>query len=143
MMAVPMTELRQEWPEPNKPRVVLLISKERLGEMPPPAYQAANLIAIPEVRDFWAKAAPPDPVAAREVDVAIEISEKTFQITKGGTEQGFTLMAGMPTVIQLRNRDFVAHEFVSTMFRDVPFRISGNATVVQAARATGARRDPG
>ncbi len=143
MMAAPMTELRQEWPEPNKPRVVLLISKDRLREMQPPAYQAANLISIPEVRDFWAKTAPPEPVAAREVDVAIDISEKAFHITKGGTERGFTLMAGMPTVIQLRNRDLVAHEFVSTLFRDVPFRMSGNATLVKAARASGVRLDPG
>src|SRR5713101_1513003 len=66
MMAVPMTELRQEWPEPNKPRVVLQITTERLGEMQPSAYQAANLISIPEVRDFWAKAAAPEPIAARE-----------------------------------------------------------------------------
>lgn len=143
MMAVPMTELRQEWPQPNKPRVVLLISKDRLGEMHPPAYQAANRISIPEVRDFWAKTAPPEPVAASEVDVAIDVSEKAFHITKGGTERGFTLMAGMPAVIQLRNRDLVAHEFVSTLFRDVPFRISGNATLVKTARASGVRLDPG
>lgn len=143
MLPVLMTELRQEWPEPNKPRVVLLLSKERLGEMHPPAYQAANLISIPEVRDFWAKAASPEPIASREVDVAIDISEKAFQITKGGTERGFHLMAGMPTVIQLRNRDLVAHEFVSTLFRDIPFRISGNATLVKTARASGVRLDPG
>src|ERR1044072_5052559 len=62
------------------------------------------------------------------VDVAIEISEKAFNVTKGGTARGFTLMAGTPTVIQLRNRDLVAHEFMSTLFRDVPFHISGNAT---------------
>jgi hypothetical protein len=78
-----------------------------------------------------------------QVDVAIDISEKTFHITKGGTDRGFTLMAGMPTVIQLRNRDLVAHEFVSTLFRDVPFRISGNATLVKTARASGVRVDPG
>lgn len=143
MMVVPMTELRQEWPEPNKPRAVLLTSKERLGEMHPPAYQAANRISIPEVRDFWAKTAPPESVAASEVDVAIDVSEKAFHITKGGTERGFTLMAGMPAVIQLRNRDLVAHEFVSTLFRDVPFRISGNATLVKTARASGVRLDPG
>ena len=143
IMAVPMTELRQEWPAPNKPRVMLLISQERLGQMPPPAYQAANLISIQEVRDFWAKAAAPEPIAAREVDVAIDISEKAFQITKGGTERGFTLMAGMPAAIRLRNSDLVAHEFVSTLFRDVPFRISGNATVVKTARASGVRLDPG
>jgi hypothetical protein len=78
-----------------------------------------------------------------DVDVAIEISEKTFHITKGGTERGFTLVAGAPTVIQLRNRDLVAHEFMSTLFRDVPFRISGNATMVKTARAAGLRIDPG
>jgi hypothetical protein len=78
-----------------------------------------------------------------EVTVAIDISEKTFHITKGGTERGFTLMAGMPSVIQLRNRDLVAHEFVSTLFREVPFRISGDATLVKTARASGVRLDPG
>jgi hypothetical protein len=80
---------------------------------------------------------------SRDVAVAIDISEKSFHITKGGTEQGFTLIAGMPTVIQLRNRDLVAHEFMSTLFRNVPFRISGNATLVKAARASGVRVDPG
>lgn len=143
MMAVPMTELRQEWPKSNKPRVILMTSMERLGGIHPLAYQAANLISIAEVRDVWAKAVPPEAIASREVDVAIEISEKTFQITKGGTERGFHLVAGMPAVIQFRNRDLVAHEFVSTLFRDVPFRISGNATVVKAARASGVRLDPG
>lgn len=143
MMAVPMTELRQEWPEPSKPRVVLLISKNHFEEMHPPAYQAANRISIPEVRDFWAKTAAPEPIVAREVDVAIEISEKAFHITKGATARGFTLLAGMPTVIQLRNRDLVAHEFVSTLFRDIPFRIAGNATLVKTERASGVRIDPG
>lgn len=143
MLAVPRTEMRQEWPEPNKPRVALLINKNRLEEMHPPAYPAANLISIPELHDYWAKAAPPQPLATRDVDVMIDISEKTFQITKGGTSRGFALVAGMPAVIQLRNQDLVAHEFVSTMFRDVPFRISGNATVVRTARASGVRIDPG
>jgi len=80
---------------------------------------------------------------SRGVDVAIDISEKAFQITKGGSERGFTLMAGSPTVIQLRNRDDVTHEFVSTLFHDVPFRISGNATLIKTARASGVRLDPG
>ena len=143
IMVVPRIEMRQEWPEPNKPRVALLINKNQLREMPAVTYQAANLISVSEVRDFWAKAAPPEPLAAREVDVVIDISEKAFQITKGGTSRGFTLMAGMPAVIKLRNRDLVAHEFMSTLFRDVPFRISGNATVVKSARASGLRIDPG
>lgn len=143
MMPVPWTQLRQEWPQPNQPRVVLLMSKARLGEMHLPEYGAPNLISIPELRDFWAKAAPPESIGSREVDVAIDISEKTFQIAKGGTERGFHLVAGMPAVIQLRNSDLVAHEFVSTLFRDVPFRMSGNATVVKTARAAGVRLDPG
>jgi hypothetical protein len=84
-----------------------------------------------------------DPVAAGDVDVAIDISEKAFHVTKGGTDRGFTLIAGMPAVIQLRNRDLVAHEFMSTLFHDVPFRISGNATLVKTARASGVRLDPG
>lgn len=143
MMAVPRTEMRQEWSEPNKPRVALQINKNQLGEMAPLTYQAANLISVSEVRDFWSKAAPPEPFVSSEVDVVIEISEKTFHITKGGTVHGFTLMAGMPAVIKLLNRDLVAHEFMSTLFRDVPFRISGNATVVKTARASGLRIDPG
>jgi len=144
MMAVPMTELKQDWSEANKPRVVLMISKNNLGEMNPPAFQAANRISIPEIRDFWAKkTAAPEPIVEPEVDVAIDISEKAFHITKGATTHGFTLLAGMPTVIQLRNRDLEAHEFVSTLFRDVPFRISGHATLVRTERASGVRIDPG
>lgn len=143
MMPVPWTQLRQEWPQPNKPRVVLLMSKARLGEMHLPEYGAPNLISIPELRDFWAKAAPPEPAASKEVDVVIDISEKAFHIAKGGTDLGFHLMAGMPATIRLRNRDLVAHEFMSTLFRDVPFQISGNATVVRTARASGVRLDPG
>jgi hypothetical protein len=143
MMTVPRTAMRQDWSEPNKPRVALLINKHQLGEMGPPTYEAANLISVSEVRDYWAKAAPPEPLAKNEVDVAINISEKAFHITKGGTARGFALMAGMPTVLQLRNQDLVAHEFVSTLFRDVPFRISGNATAVKTAQASGLRIDPG
>jgi hypothetical protein len=79
----------------------------------------------------------------KEVYVAIEISEKSFHITKGSTEKGITLMAGMPAAIQLHNKDLVAHEFMSTLFRDVPFRITGNATLVKTARASGVRVDPG
>jgi hypothetical protein len=100
---------------------------------------ALAFAATASVGSFEAKAQG----AIGEVDVAIDISEKTFHVTKGGTERGFTLMAGMPAVIQLRNRDLVAHEFMSTLFRDVPFRISGNATLVKAARAAGVRVDPG
>lgn len=142
-ISVPWSQLRQEWPQANSPRVVMMISKARLEEMHPTEYKSANLISIPALREFWAKAAPPAPVVPREVDVAIDLSEKAFQITKGGSERGFQLVAGVPAAIRLRNGDLVAHEFVSTLFHDVPFRMSGNATVVKTARASGVRLDPG
>ncbi len=52
-------------------------------------------------------------------------------------------MAGMPTALRLRNRDVVAHEFLSTVFRDVTFHGAGNATLVKTAKASGIRLDPG
>ncbi len=143
MMPVPMIYLREEWTEANKPRVVLLIAGERFAQIHAPAYSAASRISVPEVRDFWAKVKPPEPLASKEIDVEIMIDGKTFQITKGGREGGFDLVAGMPATIRLRNRDNVAHEFVSTLFRDVPFHISGNATMIKAGRASGVRLDPG
>lgn len=143
VMSVPWSQLRQEWPQPNKPMVVMQVTKARLEEMHAPVYKSANLISIPDLRDFWAKAAAPAPVVPREVDVTIDISEKAFQITKGGTAQGFHLVAGMPAAIRLRNSDLVAHEFVSTLFHEIPFHMSGNATVVKTARASGVRLDPG
>lgn len=143
MIPVPSINLREEWPQPNRPRMVMLLTHERLEQMHPPAYAAANLISVSQVRDFWAKVKPPETVASKEIDVEIMISGKAFDITKGGTERGFDLVAGMPATIRLRNRDNVAHEFVSTLFHDVPFNISGNATMIKTGRASGVRLDPG
>ena len=143
MLPVPLIHFKQEWPQPNKPKMVLLVTKERFDEMHSPAYSAANMISVQEVREFWAKVKPPESVASKEVNVEIRIDGKAFEITKGGRTGGFDLVAGMPATIRLRNRDNVAHEFVSTMFRDVPFRISGNATMVRTGRASGVRLDPG
>ena len=143
MLLAPMTQFKEEWPQPNKPKMVLLVTKERLEQIHPPTYSAANMISVQEVREFWAKVPPPESVASKEVNVEIRIDGKAFEITKGGRSGGFDLVAGMPATIRLRNRDNVAHEFVSTMFRDVPFRISGNATMVRTGRASGVRLDPG
>lgn len=143
MHPIPMIHLQQEWPQPNKPKMVLLVTKERFEQMHSPAYSAANMISVSAVREFWAKVKSPEAVASKEVDVEIRIDGKAFEITKGGRSGGFDLMAGMPAAIRLRNRDNVAHEFVSTMFRDVPFRVSGNATMIKAGRASGVRLDPG
>lgn len=143
MLPVPMIHFKEEWPQPNKPKMVLLVTKEHFDEMHSPAYSAASMISVSEVREFWAKVKPPESVASKEVNVEIRIDGKAFEITKGGRSGGFDLVAGMPVTIRLRNRDNVAHEFVSTMFRDVPFRISGNATMVRTGRASGVRLDPG
>lgn len=143
MLLAPMTQFKEEWPQPNNPKMVLLVTKERLVQLQPPTYSAANMISVSEVREFWAKVKPPESVASKDVTVEIRIDGKAFEITKGGRTGGFDLVAGMPTTIRLRNRDNVAHEFVSTMFRDVPFRISGNATMVRTGRASGVRLDPG
>lgn len=143
MIPVPMMYLKEEWTEANKPRAVLLMAHERFTQLHPPTFTTASTISVPEVREFWAKAKPPEPVASKEIDVEIVIDAKAFQITKGGRDGGFDLVSGMPATIRLRNRDNVAHEFVSTLFRDVPFRIWGNATMIKAGRAAGVRLDPG
>lgn len=143
MLPVPMIHFKQEWPQPNKPKMVLLVTKERFEQMHSPTYSAAGMISVSEVREFWAKVKPPESVASKEVNVEIRIDGKAFEIAKGGRSGGFDLVAGMPATIRLRNRDNVAHEFVSTMFRDVPFRVSGNATMVKTGRASGVRLDPG
>lgn len=143
MVPVPMIHFKEEWPQPNKPKMVLLVTKERFEQIHAPVYPAAGMISVSEVREFWAKVKPPESVAPKEVDVEIRIDGKAFEIAKGGRGGGFDLVAGMPATIRLRNRDNVAHEFVSTMFRDVPFRISGNATMIRTGRSSGVRLDPG
>ncbi len=143
VLLAPMTQFKEEWPQPNKPKMVLLVTKERFEQMQSPIYPSVNMISVSEVREFWAKVKPPESVASKEVDVEIRIDGKAFEIVKGGRSGGFDLVAGMPATIRLRNRDNVAHEFVSTVFRDVPFRISGNATMIKAGRASGVRLDPG
>lgn len=143
LLLAPMAQFKEEWPQPNKPKMVLLVTKERLEQMHPPTYSAANMISVQEVREFWAKMKPPESVASKEVDVEIRIDGKAFEITKGGRSGGFDLVAGMPATVRLRNRDNVAHEFVSTIFRDVPFSISGSATMIKTGRASGVRLDPG
>lgn len=143
MLLAPMIQFKQEWPQPNKPKMVLLVNREQLGQLSSPAYSAAGMISAQEERQSLANVPPPEPVASKEVDVEIRIDGKTFDIAKGGRSGGFDLVAGMPTTIRLRNRDTVAHEFVSTMFRDVPFRVSGNATMIKTGRASGVRLDPG
>ena len=83
----------------------------------------------------------------KEVYVTIEISEKSFHITKGATEKGITLMAGMPAAIQLHNKDLVAHEFVHTLPRcPVPHfgqcHLCQDSTSLRSSHRSRANGDP-
>ena len=77
-----------------------------------------------------------------EADAEVVMNDKSFRIAKGETAKGFMLLAGTRANIVLRNEDTVAHEFVSSMLFNVPFRLDGNGTFVKLPHAAGVRVDP-
>lgn len=77
-----------------------------------------------------------------EADAEVVMNDKTFRIAKGETAKGFMLLAGTRADIVLRNEDDVAHEFVSSMLFNVPFRLDGSGTFVKLPNAAGVRVDP-
>lgn len=78
-----------------------------------------------------------------EPNAEIVMTGQTFQIAKGETAKGFMLLAGTRADIVLRNEDTVAHEFVSPMLFNTPFRLDGNGVFVKLPNAAGVRVDPG
>jgi len=76
-------------------------------------------------------------------DAEVVMKDQTFRIAKGETAKGFMLLAGARADIVLRNEDTVAHEFVSSMLFNVPFRLDGNGVFVKLPSAAGVRVDPG
>ncbi len=118
-------------------------TSEEIALMFPPLYESMNRISMPALREYWEKEARPEPTRKREVDVEVVMKDKSFQVISGQSERGFLLVAGMEADIRLRNEDLVAHEFVSPLLYNVPFRISGTATLVKLSKATGVRIDPG
>jgi hypothetical protein len=78
-----------------------------------------------------------------EPDAEVIMSDQNFRIAKGETAKGFMLLAGTRADILLRNDDTVAHEFVSSMLFNVPFRLDGNGVFVKLPNAAGVRVDPG
>ena len=78
-----------------------------------------------------------------EPDAEVVMNDKAFHIAKGETSKGFMLLAGTRADIVLRNEDSVAHEFVSSMLFNIPFRLDGNGTFVKLPNAAGVRVDPG
>lgn len=84
--------------------------------------------------------------AVSEPKVEIVMFHKMFKVTKGGGEIGqptFRLEAGKFAHLVLRNRDKVAHEFVSPIFRMTDLQMHGDATIIWTDRAAGVRVDPG
>jgi hypothetical protein len=84
-----------------------------------------------------------------EPDVVLVMKDKGFHVIKGAQKgnplpnPAFSLPAGRDIVIQLRNEDEVAHEFVSPLLMKAEdLQISGRATIVYTLTAFGVRVEP-
>ena len=82
-------------------------------------------------------------------DVVLVMKDKGFHVVKGaqpGKSQpnpAFSLQVGRDLVIQLRNEDEVAHEFVSPLLlKAEDLQLSGRATLVYTITAVGVRVEP-
>jgi len=82
-------------------------------------------------------------------DVVLVMKDKYFHVIKGAQpgnplpNPAFSLQAGRDIVIQLRNDDEVAHEFVSPLLMKAEdLQISGRATLVYTHTAFGVRVEP-
>ena len=84
-----------------------------------------------------------------EPDVILVMKDKGFHVIKGAQpgnplpNPAFSLPVGRDIIIQLRNEDAVAHEFVSPMLMKAEdLQISGRATIVYTITAFGVRVEP-
>jgi hypothetical protein len=82
-------------------------------------------------------------------DVILVMKDKGFHVIKGAqpgnplSKPAFSLPVGRDLVIQLRNEDEVAHEFVSPLLMKAEdLQISGRATLVYTLTAFGVRVEP-
>lgn len=82
-------------------------------------------------------------------DVVLVMKDKYFHVIKGAQpgnplpNPAFSLQVGRDIVIQLRNEDEVAHEFVSPLLMKAEdLQISGRATLVYTHTAVGVRVEP-
>jgi hypothetical protein len=82
-------------------------------------------------------------------DVVLVMKDKGFHVIKGAqpgntlSNPAFSLPVGRDLVIQLRNEDEVAHEFVSPLLlKAEDFQLSGRATLVYTHTAFGVRVEP-
>ena len=105
----------------------------------------APVAAEPTADEKIAKSDGPQVIRSQhpEPDVEVVMTDQKFRIAKGETAKGFMLLAGTRADIMLKNDDAVAHEFVSSMLFNVPFRLDGNGVFVKLPNAAGVRVDPG
>lgn len=81
-------------------------------------------------------------------DVVVVMKDKMYHVIQGtGPDKtlpspAFSLAPGRDVVLQIRNEDGVAHEFVSPLLQKVDLQISGRATMVYTHLAAGVRVDP-
>jgi len=82
-------------------------------------------------------------------DVVLVMKDKAFHVIKGAQpgnplpNPAFSLQVGRDLIIQLRNEDEVAHEFVSPLLlKAEDLQISGRATLVYTLTAFGVRVEP-
>lgn len=82
-------------------------------------------------------------------DVVLVMRDKGFHVIKGAQpgnplpNPAFSLQAGRDIIIQLRNEDNVAHEFVSPLLlKAEDLQLSGRATIVYTLTAVGVRVEP-
>ena len=82
-------------------------------------------------------------------DVVLVMKDKYFHVIKGAQpgnplpNPAFSLQVGRDIIIQLRNEDEVAHEFVSPLLMKAEdLQISGRATLVYTHTAVGVRVEP-
>jgi len=82
-------------------------------------------------------------------DVVLVMKDKVFHVIKGAQPGNplpnpvFSLAVGRDLVIQLRNEDEVAHEFVSPLLlKAEDLQISGRVTLVYTLTAFGVRVEP-
>ena len=82
-------------------------------------------------------------------DVVLVMKDKYFHVIKGAQpgnplpNPAFSLPVGRDIVIQLRNEDNVAHEFVSPLLlKAEDLQLSGRATIVYTLTAFGVRVEP-
>ncbi|CAE6740007.1 cupredoxin domain-containing protein [Nitrospira defluvii] len=90
---------------------------------------------------LWIGAMPgavPEATSVQEQRIEIAIRDSVYVSTKTTP-----ILAGVPTLLILRNEDPVRHGFVSPMFASLPVRVEGEGIEVFGKGIEGVHLDPG